>query len=283
MRGTLARAVPAGATRNASLAFRWTASELGFRKHSPIFILGNQKSGTTAIAQLFAKANGLHYSHDIIYRRRLDNALIFRGEQDINAFIRKCPLEFCCDVVKEPDFTFLIESIIGRFPASVAFFIMREPASNIRSQFDRLGISGAYEGANLSAATKLHDSKLWMNVLRLDLRDDNHYHPSFVSGLARRWLRVAKIALRHQRRVNLIRYEDFVRDKIGTIRTMSLITGLEGRNDIRPFLNVHYQPRGLNVGDPRNFFSERNFALIRDTTDRVAKRFYSDAEIELVS
>ncbi len=60
---------------------------------------------------------------------------------------------------------------------------------------------------------------------------------------------------------NVIKYEDFMRNKLKFINDLSSTLNLEVKKDISPFLDVSFQRKGTNVAR-ENFFQPQHIDLI---------------------
>lgn len=82
----------------------------------PIFILGNQKSGTTAISELLANMVDLSISRDLRKEIKTPNFhLVRKGDMSLKEFISKNKLDFSRDIIKEPNLTLLYPHLISIF------------------------------------------------------------------------------------------------------------------------------------------------------------------------
>lgn len=260
------------------IARRATCNLLG-DKHSPVFVLGNQKSGTTAIAQLLSLATNKTYSHDMLYRHRFNSSQVLQPDCTIRAFVEALPLEFYNDIIKEPNFSFLLPSILREFPNSKVLFIVRNPISNVRSIFDRLGISGNYEGSDPCAVKNLHEENVWLSALKAHLPQSDDLPCSFVASMSLRWLELAKMAYDYRKYVLIVRYEDFLSDKPGVIKHLCEFAGLDVTSDTQPYYGKQFQPRGKSQHDSASFFSYQNLCVIRRSTHQVASLLYSEQDL----
>jgi len=71
----------------------------------------------------------------------------------------------------------------------------------------------------------------------------------------------------------LVRYEDFVTDKVGFIRSMASELGYLQVNDIDDVIDVQYQPRGKSDVSWNRFFGSRNLARIERVCDGRMQKF----------
>lgn len=226
---------------------------------SPIIILGNQKSGTTAIAALLAEMTGLSVTLDL--KKEFRNPVIDRlktGELSMNEFVRANKLDFSRDIIKEPNLSPFYRELAERFPASRFVMVTRDPRDNVRSILNRLRIPG-----NLPDITDEHRSgitRAWGLVIDgrwLGLKGAN-----YIDMLAARWNYIADLYLRHADRMVLIRYEEFSKDKTGALDRLAAALGLEKKRDVSGRVNVQFQPPGDRNVRWEEFFGAANLSRI---------------------
>jgi len=227
---------------------------------SPILILGNQKSGTTAVAALLAEATGCSVTLDIVEEmRRPILPLVRRGELAFADFVEKNKLAFSRAIVKEPNLTPFREELAARFPDAKFVLVVRDPRDNVRSILDRLGVPGDLEGVKPEELDA--PSPSWRHVIDgrwLGLSGDD-----YIEMLAARWNLAADSALHSKGDLILLRYEDFVKDKVGEIARLAGKLGLQAVNDISSMVDTPFQPRGRNRGiDWLAFFGAENLGKI---------------------
>ena len=73
---------------------------------------------------------------------------------------------------------------------------------------------------------------------------------------------MASIYFEHQCKFILLRYEDFLEDKVGSIRFIAMSCNHKVINDITPYVDVQYQAASDKRVDIRTFFGERNLSKI---------------------
>lgn len=223
---------------------------------TPILVLGNQKTGSTAIARLLAAWGRLSATTDI-HPLQAPDAHLPNDPASVEDFIQRMRYYFRRDLVKENALTPATDALLTVLPAAQPVYVVRHPVQNIRSILDRVGLPG--DPRPLDALDRPEDG--WSPILdnrHLDLDADDH-----VTALAQRWSYTTAIYRRHQDRLTLVRYEDFVADKLETIRDLANQLGIDSRQDIRPLLDVPFQPRGSHRSvDPTTFFSDDALAII---------------------
>ncbi len=214
-----------------------------FSNIDPIVVLGNQKSGTSAIASLLSSATGLSCVIDIPEFWGRSFQQMHRHQQDIKSTVRKCHRAFRCRVIKEPNFTFLYPQLKSLLPRSKFVFVVRDPAENLRSIAERLTLSAE----DLSNHIRVTDSfaEGWRGVF-----DDSYLYRCDVERLtcgqilALRWRLAAQVYLQQPNDFFLIRYKDFVANKVSTIERLAGLLSQPVVNDISALVNVPFQAAG---------------------------------------
>lgn len=256
-------------------------SQLSTINDKPVFVLGNQKSGTTAIAVLLARYADMTVDWDPIFGEIAD---IYRGKITLDTFVKKNKLIFSKDVIKDPNFTFIYCKLLKRFPEARFVMVMRDPRDNIRSILDRFDFPGnepqltfskyihsfsEYNG-NYDAWRFIFDGS-WMG-----LKGKN-----YIDMLAARWQKAASIYLNNKNRIELIKYENFVDNKERTIAKLAESLGLPKKKSISQKVHQQFQPRGHR----RNmkwieFFGSHNLNLIESRCVNAMKELgYTDLRL----
>lgn len=232
---------------------------LGASPHPrPIFVLGNQKAGTSAIAALLARACGLSGSIDMLME--VDRPLFQRvhaGELAFERYLRRNRWEFSHAVVKEPNLTFLYPQLVRAFPTSPVVFVVRDPRDNLRSLLGSLGLPGDAAALDPGAWSRL--SRGWRLVL--DSRWLGIPGDHYIEQLAGRWLRCVQIYRENADAMLRCRYEDFHGDKLGELRRLADALGLPVVADVSAHLDEPFQPSGGRETGWREFFGN-NLARI---------------------
>ncbi|MAB94629.1 MAG: hypothetical protein CMC98_00830, partial [Flavobacteriales bacterium] len=109
-------------------------STLSVLKKEPVFILGNQKSGTTIIANLIAQATKKSLTSD--FKSAIKNSSL-QLELDFNLlsfndFVQRYRYEFSKDLIKEPFLSYYVPQLFETFPKAKFILIVRNPFQNIR-------------------------------------------------------------------------------------------------------------------------------------------------------
>lgn len=239
---------------------------------APLFVFGNQKAGTSAIAGLLSAATGEPLTRDFAGAREPFLGRLMRGETGIGEFVRQNAWAFSTPMVKEPGLTFVAPALLEHFPQSRAVFILRDPWANIKSILGRLSVRG-------DAATPVRDNgkplnRTWQSIF--SGRDLGFEPDHFIGILAKRWLRAAEIANVLGERAIVIRYEDFNRSKMQTINRLVQQLDLPVRNDISNVVDHSFQRSGTPAASTAEFFGA-NMARIDAICAEAAARFGYEA------
>ncbi len=198
-------------------------------------VFGNQKSGTSAIAQLLATGCGLTSKIDVPALWYPNICALVRKQTTLEKVIASHPRQFSFQLVKEPNFSFLCSQLKECFPDARILFVIRDPRTNIKSILDRLRIDPG-QPFDIHAV-----NQFWQHVFDNDLW---HFeHADCISMLAHRWKLVAQNA-RALGDLDVVRYEDFLIDKPGTFATLAGQFGLTPLDNVQLDFDRQYQPKG---------------------------------------
>ncbi len=243
-----------------SLIYRFRRESFNTEKEL-IFILGNQKSGTSAIASLLGKYTNQKTSIDLFYSGF--NYKVFemwkKKELSTNSFVKKNNIEFASKIIKEPHLSVFYNELKKEFTDAKFIFIVRNPVDNIRSILDRLGIDGSLDKLNATELKKIfHSWNLVFNNQWLGLENG-----SFIENLAYRWNYITDIYLDNRDSVILVKYEDFLLDKEECIAKLAEKLNLEKVNSINDVLDYSFQPKGKSKSINKiDFFGKENLKII---------------------
>jgi hypothetical protein len=256
--------------RNAAASIKTALMSLGASVHPhPLIVLGNQKSGTTAIAALLAELVDLPVSLDLKKEIRTPTIQqVKRGDMTFEQFIHRNRLDFSRDIIKEPNLTIFFDELAARFPQSRFVMVIRDPRENLRSILQRLGIRGDLDALSAERIDAL--STAWRLVVDgswLGLRGD-----TYIDMLAARWNHMAELYLRHSERTTLVRFEDFLADKAGTISRLAAVLEMTERRDITARVDTPFQPPGDRNVTWSGFFGS-NLPRIEKTCAQHMARF----------
>lgn len=239
------------------------AIESGWRKlrcsprERPIIVVGNQKSGTSAIAHLLADFGGLSKTVDIRALWPPTGNAIMDGRESFHRVVSRNPCAFASELFKEPMMTFFLDQVITRFPEARVVFVVRDPRDNIRSLFNRRDLPGDLAELPEEVFEEVHQGRIVVDSDVWGGQDTN-----YVGVAALRWNRAFRAYNRWSHRLALIRFEDFLEDKYATIRQLANRLGVRQKMDIADRLDVQYQPRGNREVDWETFFGETNLRRI---------------------
>jgi hypothetical protein len=226
---------------------------------SPIFILGNQKSGTSAIAGLLSRLTGLALTMDI--KREVEHPEIERvrrGELSLSRFIERNKLGFSRPIIKEPNLTFVYDQLKDAFAEATFVFVYRDPRENIRSILNRIGATGVQE--QLSDDQVYEMTPGWRRVF--EGQPPGIIGEDFIDTLARRWDVAARIVIENEPDLYPVRFEDFLEDKMGVITRLARTLGLSEAHEIAEYLDYPFQPQGIRGVSWSEFYSREHLDCI---------------------
>lgn len=245
--------------------------------HAPVIVLGNQKSGTSAIAALLAKATGMSYDIDIAGFRNPEYTALHQNETALLPLVQqRAKIEFSKDVVKEPNLTFLLPKLLETFPKATYVFIVRDPRANIRSTLNRLKIPGT--AGSIDPADYPEISPIWRSILYNEWVEETQ-NPSHIYRSARRWRLAAEAYLRHRERLHLIRYEDFNQNKTDAIYDLARRIGKEITHDISDKVDIQFQVKGKRPSSYKDYFGAENLRMIESVCSPIMEQFDYQPEI----
>ena len=239
---------------------------------SPIIVLGNQKSGTSAIAALLAEMSGLSVTLDL--RKEIENPTYDRvktGELSFAEFVKINKLDFCREIIKEPNLTLFHQEMNEYFTRQKYVFVIRDPRENIRSILNRLKIPGNLRELESEYLEEIRKYPAWNLVL--DGRWLGIEGQNYIERLAYRWNFMADIFLENKDKMILVYYEDFVKDKVGVIADLTEKLGLDRVNDIADKVDIQFQPKGNRNVKGIEFFGEDNLERIESICEERIKMF----------
>lgn len=239
---------------------------------TPIIILGNQKSGTSAIAHLLADHGNLSKTIDIPEMWQPTLSLLLSNPKNLYKFIHNNRLAFSKEVIKEPNLTFLFHYLVKYFSNARYILVVRDPRDNIRSMLNRVKILGNLKNFDI---TSYSISENWKILFNSHIWGINATH--YIEILSERWNITVDVYLNNQQRVYLAQYEDFIKDKVGYIGDLAANLGIHKKRDIRQLVDIQYQPRGKdrNVSWEKFFGQENLNRIERICASRMKKFGYS--------
>lgn len=220
---------------------------LWHRRLVQVIVFGHQKSGTSAIASLLAKASGLDYAQDPLYRLDRGSAArlseLLNGQRTLDSMVSRHRRVICRPIIKDPDLIHVYDQCRRVFAGAKSVFVVRDPRDTIRSIADRLSL----DANDLQRPAKEPPISVehWRKILSGELpHADNYQGASVARVLADRWRRAAQQYLARSDEFLLVRYEDFNRDKQATIDRALAEIGIDSRFAIDPWLDYAFQPKG---------------------------------------
>lgn len=232
----------------------------------PIFVLGNQKSGTSAIAALLGELTGMSTTIDL--QREIICPTFHRVYQQqisFSRFVATNRYDFSKALIKEPNLTMLYPQLADYFDNPRCLFIIRDPRDNLRSMLQRLQLPGDKDIMTSADRRKL--SRAWRLVL------DGTWaglSGNYIQRLAMRWCRLVEIYLRYPQML-LCRYEDFAADKVSTLYRLAHDLHLPQIADITGKVNRQYQHKGDHNSSWQQFFGPANLQRIQNICGNLMK------------
>ena len=247
-----------------------TANLFASPQHAPIFILGNQKSGTSAICELLAMATRRTLAMDL----RLEEAKQFwlrvaRGEVSFGELVRRNRWDFSRDIVKEPNLTLFRDSLRAHFPASRHVLIVRDPRDNLRSLLNRMHVPGNLDVRRPDERYDLNPGWRMLFEPWPDLEPRGHY----IDTLAQRWNACVDAIRGREGETIVMRYEEFMAGKEGAIRRLAAGLGLVPRKPIADKVDIQFQPAGDHSVSWMDFFGRDNLRRIETVCGERMARF----------
>lgn len=236
---------------------------------NPVLVVGNQKSGTSAIAGLLAKATGLPASIDLI-GELIEPTVprVISDELSLDAFLRHNDVDFLRAIIKDCHMTLLVGRLMEHIPDSKAVFVVRDPRDNIRSILNRIGIDGRRTWIpqevwdRLGPGWRLVLDGQWLGVESNDV----------VVALAERWNRLVDEYLARPDQMMLARFEDFVVDRAAYIEELARNLALEPVHDIGNHVDIQFQRPGDRLVALGSFFGNERLALIESLCNERMKQ-----------
>jgi len=248
------------ATRALRRAKRIVQNRLARINRQPLIFLGKGKSGTTAIAALFAEATGKTVALDIPALFIDGIRPILLGRSDLSGVVARERLAFSHDIIKQPTLTWFYDELRDCFPDAKFVMIIRDPRDNIRSVLNRMEVPGDLADLSPEMVRDIHGGWWW------------HFEEPWLLGLtganyielsANRWNLATDVYRSYSDQMLLVRYEDFMHDKVGSIAALAEQLGFPVVNDIAASSERQYQPQGKDRDKSwSEFFGPRNLEII---------------------
>ena len=235
----------------------------------PIIVLGNQKSGTSAIAHLLADFSGLSKTIDIPPLWPPVSVQIMRGDIDFASIVERHRAYFSTELIKEPAMTFFVDQVLVRFPESKYVFVIRDARDNIRSLLNSRKLPGHLKTLEEHHLAALSPRRVTVNARVWGVGENE----SYIGVLAHRWTKAIDNYLLYSDRMILARYEDFIQDKVGFIARLAERIGLSQKSDISDKVDVQYQPRGNREISWEEFFGKENLMRIEQICGERMQQF----------
>ena len=226
--------------------------------NTKLIILGNQKSGTTAIAKLISLQTGKKNLLDTPLLWQPNLSKIINQKIKLSSIIESNKYYFGRPIIKEPNLTFFYEQLRSIYPSHVKYiFIVRDPRDNIRSLLNRIKVPGNLDNIDSYFNNfSIHEQALFDNEILP--YESEHY----IEKLAEKWIFAVRVYFRSTNDFHLARYEDFIKDKTSYITNLTKKIGLEPKYDISSKIDTQFQPKGNNELSWLEFFGKKNLQRV---------------------
>lgn len=251
--------------------FCYIKSRFAAVNENPIIVLGNQKSGTSAIAHLLADFGGLSKTIDIPPLWVPVVFEVMHGQIDFQDMVRRHRFYFSTDIIKEPNMTFFAGQVLKAFPKARYVFVVRDPRDNIRSLLNRMKIPG-----NIDEINEQVFSSVSLNRFRMTLNASvwgGDKTENYIGTLSHKWNKAVDNYLLYRDRMILAKYEDFLADKYGFVVKLAKQLHIQEKANITDRLDVQYQPRGNRSISWEDFFGIENLGRIEQICSSRMKEF----------
>ncbi|MFB4167181.1 sulfotransferase domain-containing protein [Virgibacillus sp. JSM 102003] len=243
--------------------------------YSPIFVLGNQKSGTSAIGALLGELTNKPTTIDLEGLYEPVQSKLHRNEVSFETFLEKNKYDFSNEIIKEPSLTFLYDDIKRIFNTNKNVFIVRDPRDNIRSILNRVDLPGDEENIKESHPQKWKNAPInWKRVI--DSRWLGTSGENYIEWMSYRWLKCLDIYEQNSDDFILIRYEDFIKNKKEAIENLAEELSLNIVNDISDKVNIQFQPPGNRKTNQKEFFGKRNLLRVETICNTKMQKYGYD-------
>ena len=221
----------------------------------PIWIFGIQKAGTTVFAKTLAAATE--------QTSLMDTPLMWGtwrpplGAADLGRIMRRNPITFSPQILKEPTATFYPDACLAQTTRKRHVLLLRNPANNIRSVMDRMGLNGKGK-VPPGIQAQIHP------VYKAYQRELGLPHPL---ALAHRWVLAHEHAAWEDPNIAVFTYEGFMSDTERALKAAADHVGLPITGDFQSTLNQQHQPAGKNRSrTPEAFFGPEVLEQIQSIT-----------------
>jgi len=245
-----------------------------------VCVFGCPKSGTSAVSALLAKAGGLSVTVDIPPLWRTPVWEVHAGQRSAASLIRHHRAYFSRDLIKEPALTTIMDDLLPALGAQKVVFVIREPKSTVRSILQRRGLPGNAEQLSPKQWSQVYKGS-WHWTYDWPYRYSPQVPPwlkdrTYVEGLATLW-QWGVDALERTQALGwdplVVRYEDFLDDKLETIHSTLASLDIPVKMDVSPFLDRQFQPKGNHSVSLPDFFGLDNLSRIESITKTGRHRF----------
>ncbi|MCB9777869.1 MAG: sulfotransferase [Alphaproteobacteria bacterium] len=223
----------------------------------PVFVLGHQKTGSSAVGAMLAEVSGEAAALDLAAElARPLHLEVEAGRKSFDDFLHHNAVDLSRRIVKDACLAALAAPLAARFPAARFVFVVRDPRATVRSVLDRVGLPG--DRAHYDEAILAGVPRAWREVLLPAGADAG----DVVAHIAERWRQQARVALAGDLPVRVIRYEDFCRAPRAETEAVARDVGLPVLPGDDRAARQQWQPAGEHRGRWPAFLGDANVARI---------------------
>jgi hypothetical protein len=222
-------------------------------RRDPVWVFGIQKSGSTVFAKALATASGRTSLMDTpllwdTWNAPLDAAQFAR-------LARRHPVTFSPAVLKEPSTTFYPEAVCALTSRPRHLLLIREPAANIRSALDALGVPG-HPDAPVPKDIRPAYARYF---------ETSGMPPAL--AMAHRWCLAYDRPFWDNPAIGVVAYEEFLAQPEPVLARATEHLGWRSGHAVDAVLRRQHQPAGAHRNVPlSDFFGEEMLGQIRSLT-----------------
>lgn len=232
---------------------------------APLWVFGIQKAGTSVFVRALAEATGRTHLLDtpVLWDTWKEE---MSGER-LGQILNRHPVTFSPEIIKEPTLTFYPDAALQHTTRKRHVLLIRDPAQNIRSHLDRMGIAGNAQTGPSSGIRPAY----------VEYFNSTGLPPAL--AMAHRWLKAHAHECWFDDAIAVFEYERFVDNPDGHISAATRHLGWTAPHPIDSMMQQQHQPAGANRNqDLETFFGTEILSGIRELTEEQYNRLRARAD-----